>query len=227
MKRYILLMTMAVAMCMTAGAMTGDVNGDGTVNITDVNQVINSILKGNYVAAADANNDGVVNISDVNQIINIILTGATDDDIVPKDIVLDDSPLTEPAEVIPDDEDAEDYGDYVENTVWATTVRINFDGETATVTGNPSTVVVEIDGAHVTVTSAAKRVRYILTGTTTDGSIKFYAEHKFQLQLNGANITNPHGAAINNQCGKCWFIYSDSNTFSLGNNDSQKSRSNL
>ena len=207
MKRYLLLVFMVAALSLNAGAMTGDVNGDGTVNITDVNLVINSILGGTYIAEADANHDGVVNISDVNQIINIILTGAViEDDITPKDIVLDNSDLTEPAEVIPDDEDALDFGDYVENTVWALTVRINFDGDSATVTGNPSTVMVEIDGAHVTVTSAAKRVRYILTGTTPDGSIKFYSERKFQVQLAGVDITNPHGAAINNQCGKSFYL---------------------
>ena len=206
MKRYLLLMIIAAAASLAASAMTGDVNGDGTVNITDVNQVINSILKGDYNADADANFDGVVNISDVNQIINIILTGSTPDDIVPKEIALDDSDLTEPAEMIPDDEDAIDFGDYVENTTWATSVRINFDGDTATVTDAPSTVIVEIDGAHVTITSTGKRIRYIVTGTTTNGSIKFYSERKFQLQLNGVDITNPQGAAINNQCGKSLYL---------------------
>lgn len=206
MKRYLLLIFVASALGINASAMTGDVNGDGTVNITDVNLVINSILSGTSSPGADANGDGMVNISDVNQIISIILTGTNVDDITPKDIVLDDSSLDEPAEVIPDDEDALDFGDYVENTVWSLTVRIHFDGNTATVTGNPASVVVETDGAHVTVTSAAKRVRYVLTGTTADGSVKFYGERKFQLQLAGVDITNPHGAAINNQCGKSFYL---------------------
>ena len=200
-----MLTVLTAAMAMTASAMTGDVNGDGTVNITDVNLVINSILTGSSSTDADANGDGVVNISDVNRIIEIILTGAVDD-ITPKEIALDDSDLTEPSETVPDDEDALDYGDYVENTAWATSVRINFDGETATVTGNPSSVVVTVDGAHVTVTSAAKRVRYIVSGATTNGSLKFYSEKKFQLQLDGVDITNPQGAAINNQCGKSFYL---------------------
>ena len=206
MKRYLLLVFMVSVLCMTAGAMTGDVNGDGVVNITDVNVVINNILSGTSNTDADVNHDGAVNVSDVNLIINIILVGPPEDEITPKDIVLDDSDLTEPAEVIPDDEDALDYGDYVENTSWSTTVRINFDGETATVTGNPSTVIVDINGAHVSVASTAKHVRYIVTGTTPDGSIKFYSERKFQLRLNGADITNPNGAAINNQCGKSLYL---------------------
>ena len=126
--------------------------------------------------------------------------------ITPKDIALDFSDLTEPAESVPDDEDAADYGDYVENTTWATTVRITFDGDTAIVTGNPTTVMVSVEGAHVTVTSAAKHVRYIVKGTTPDGSLKFYSQRKFQLQLDSVDITNPHGAAINNQCGKSLYL---------------------
>ena len=55
----------------------GDVNGDGEVNIADVNAVINMILGGNNdTTAADVNGDGEINIADVNSIINIILSGA-------------------------------------------------------------------------------------------------------------------------------------------------------
>ena len=206
MKRYFLLAFMMMALAMSTEAMTGDVNGDGAVNITDVNLVISTILTGQYDADADANSDGLVNISDVNQVISIILNGGTSDTLTPKEIALDDSDLVEATETVPDDEDALDYGDYVENTSWATTVHITLDGETATVTGNPSSVVVTIDGAHVTVTSAAKRVRYIISGSTTNGSLKFYSEKKFQLQLNGVEITNPSGSAINNQCGKSFYL---------------------
>jgi len=56
-----------------AERLPGDVNGDGSVNISDVNQAIGNILRGQYDAAADVNGDGSVNISDINMIINIIL----------------------------------------------------------------------------------------------------------------------------------------------------------
>ena len=171
-----------------------------------------SFVVGAEARAGDVNSDGEVNISDVNALIDIILNGGIDEEIIPKEIELDYSPLEEPAEVIPDDEDALDYGDYVENTSWATTVRITFDGETATVTGNPTSVIVNVDGAHVTVTNAAKRVRFIVTGTTDNGSLKFYSERKFQLQLNGVDITNPHGAAVNNQCGKSLYLVMNEGT---------------
>jgi len=207
MRRIFLLVIFALSLSMSLQARTGDVNGDGEVNISDVNVLIDQILTQTGTGTSDINHDGEVNISDVNILIDIILRGTdVQEPITPKEIDLDFSSLDEPSESIPDDEDAVDYGDYVENTTWATTVRINLDGETATVTGNPTSVIVDINGAHVTITSVAKRVRYIVTGTTSNGSLTFYSERKFQLQLNGVDITNPHGSAINNQCGKSFYL---------------------
>ena len=54
-------------------AVTGDVNGDGSVNIGDINVVIDVILSGGFIAAADVNGDGSVNISDINYLIGLIL----------------------------------------------------------------------------------------------------------------------------------------------------------
>ena len=51
----------------------GDVNGDGSVNISDVNLIISMILSGNSAREGDINGDGAVNISDVNEAISIIL----------------------------------------------------------------------------------------------------------------------------------------------------------
>jgi len=59
------------------GAIKGDVNGDGFVDITDVNVILNIILGNDeaskYDGRADVNGDGNVDITDVNAIINIIL----------------------------------------------------------------------------------------------------------------------------------------------------------
>ena len=60
--------------------LLGDVNGDGEVNITDVN-VVTDIIMGATLDAetmerADVNKDGSINISDVNVIIDIILNPA-------------------------------------------------------------------------------------------------------------------------------------------------------
>ena len=55
----------------------GDVNGDGEVNIADVNTVIDIILGGSAdegtMERADVNGDGEINIADVNTIMDIIL----------------------------------------------------------------------------------------------------------------------------------------------------------
>ena len=51
----------------------GDVNGDGEVNIADVNAIISMILSGDYDSAGDVNGDTEVNIADVNAVIAIIL----------------------------------------------------------------------------------------------------------------------------------------------------------
>ena len=53
--------------------VVGDVNGDGEVNIADINSVIDLILSGAFSTAADVNGDGEVNIADVNAVIGIIL----------------------------------------------------------------------------------------------------------------------------------------------------------
>ena len=229
MKKLIFALLVSMVAFAASAAIPGDVNGDGEVNISDINAVIDMILGGRVDPSGDVNGDGEVNISDVSDIIDILLGGGSS--LTPKDIALDFSTLVEPGETIPDDEEDPDYGDYVENTVWATTIRVNFDGETATVTGNPSSVIVSIDGAHVTVTSAAKRVRYIVSGTTANGSLKFYCDKKFQLQLNGADITNPTGAAVNNQCGKSLYVVINEGTentlrdgavYSMVENEDQK-----
>ncbi len=54
--------------------LTGDVNGDGEVNIADVNAVINMILGGEESPAGDVNGDNEIGIADVNALIAIILS---------------------------------------------------------------------------------------------------------------------------------------------------------
>ena len=52
----------------------GDVNGDGIVNGTDIQAVINFIVAGEYDSKADVNEDGKVNGTDIQEIINIIVS---------------------------------------------------------------------------------------------------------------------------------------------------------
>ena len=55
--------------------ISGDVNNDGEVNISDINQTIDIILSSNeeFNYSADVNNDGEVNIADINMTIQQIL----------------------------------------------------------------------------------------------------------------------------------------------------------
>lgn len=55
----------------------GDVNGDGYIDIVDVNIIVDILLEGTprdaYDGRADVNHDGVIDVIDVNSVINIIL----------------------------------------------------------------------------------------------------------------------------------------------------------
>ena len=59
----------------SATAGVGDVNADGTVNVSDVTALVNQIIgSGSYSAqACDVNGDGEVNVTDVTTLINMIL----------------------------------------------------------------------------------------------------------------------------------------------------------
>ena len=54
---------------------TGDVNGDGKVNVSDVTELVNMILGviPKDESTADVNGDGKINVTDVTALINIIL----------------------------------------------------------------------------------------------------------------------------------------------------------
>lgn len=126
--------------------------------------------------------------------------------VQPVEIELDFSPLSEAPDVPVTDEDDPSYNDYVENSPWSKEIAIHFEGENATVTGSVSGVAVVQEGAHLTVTNLSGPVKFVVSGTTANGSLKFYGDKRFQLLLNGADITNPHGAAINNQGGKTLYV---------------------
>lgn len=127
-----------------------------------------------------------------------------------KDINFDQTALTE-TEAIPSDDN-----DYHENSTFDRIVTIAFKGGSATVETSASGITSAIDGAHVTITTTKARVHYIVSGTTTNGGLKIYSEKKFKLTLNGTSITNPTGAAINNQCGKSMYVVlADGTTNSL------------
>ncbi|MBM6993573.1 MAG: carbohydrate-binding domain-containing protein [Prevotella sp.] len=118
-----------------------------------------------------------------------------------KSIDWDTTSLSETEEVPASD------NDYVENSTFDYHVNVVYGDGTATVSGDRDMLrSVVVDGAGVTVQSAAKGVEFILSGTTDDGYFKIYSDSKFKIALNGVSITNPSGAAINNQGGKSLYI---------------------
>lgn len=105
-----------------------------------------------------------------------------------------------------EDDEEEDDGGAGETTV-SDSVFIAFNGTTASVS-NDSRGVVSISGADVTVSDEGtdQAIVLVLSGTTADGSLLVYRSAKFTMVLNGVDITNVDGPAINNQCGKSLYL---------------------
>jgi hypothetical protein len=85
-------------------------------------------------------------------------------------------------------------------------IIIKYNGNSAPTIDNPyeNEVTINATSANVVVNSTATSTEYnfIVSGTTTAGSLRIYGEYKIGLHLNGASITNPNGSAINIQNGK-------------------------
>jgi len=126
--------------------------------------------------------------------------------VEPASIELDFSALSEAADVPVTDENDSTYNDYVENTSWDKVIYIDYAGDEATVTGTVSGVIVTASGSHVTVMNLSGPAQFVLSGATSNGSLKLYGDKRNQVLLNGVEITNPSGAAINNQSGKSFYI---------------------
>lgn len=143
-------------------------------------------------------------------------TPTTAGDLTTFTIAVDSTALSE-TETIPSDNE-----DYVENNSFTSTINIVYSGTTATVSGSVDGVSISVSGADVTVTSTAKGVNYVLSGTASEGSFKMAAgdsDKKFRLTLNGVNINNSDGPAINIQVGKrCYVVAADGtyNSFTDG-----------
>lgn len=79
-----LFLVIMAAVSINVSAMPGDVNGDGTITMSDANAVVNYFLattKPNDfdMTAGDVNGDGSITMSDANQIVNMFLSGNTGD----------------------------------------------------------------------------------------------------------------------------------------------------
>lgn len=122
-------------------------------------------------------------------------------DVTTFTIALNRNAVSESVKVDASDED------YIENTTFAKTITITFNKSgSATVSGDDAGIV-SISGNDVVATNnTGSIIKYVLTGETSDGFFKLYSTKKQAIVLNGVNITNPDGAAINNQSKKRTFI---------------------
>ena len=103
--------------------------------------------------------------------------------------------------------DTDKDDDNVANTTFDRTVKVTFNGGSASVTGTSADFTVDTDGAAVTITNnGTEAVIYELSGTSTDGYFKLYSAKKQEILLNGLTLTNKKGAAINNQSHKRTFV---------------------
>ena len=113
---------------------------------------------------------------------------------------------------------ATDDSDFIENFTVKNSIKFTFNGNSVTVSGSVNGVTVKTSGAHVTVLSTKGKMRYLLEGSTDNGSFKVITEDgdadnkKFCLTLNGVKITNPSGPAINIQSGKSVYLLLNKNT---------------
>ena len=141
---------------------------------------------------------------------NSTTTGNTDDvtngassngDVTSFTVALNRNAISESVTVDSGDDD------YIENTTFAKTITITFSTSGAATVSGDDEGIVSISGNDVIATYTGKdNIKYVLTGETTDGFFKLYSSKKQAIVLNGVKITNPDGAAINNQSKKRTFI---------------------
>ncbi|MBR1886990.1 MAG: carbohydrate-binding domain-containing protein [Bacteroidales bacterium] len=108
--------------------------------------------------------------------------------------------------------------DEISNTSFDRTISIVWSSSSATVSGDAKGIV-SVSGADVTVdnTGTTEKVKYELSGSSSSGSLKLYSNNKQALVLNGLSLTNPSGAAINNQGKKrCYVVVSGTNALADG-----------
>ena len=132
-----------------------------------------------------------------------------------------DAMTVEPAEAateyFPDEEDI------LENNEFTTEVSIDLSNPVAKTENG---VEVTFNGGHITANhGSTKKVCYVVSGTTTNGSLTVLGDKKYAVKLNDVSITNPDSAALNLLSGKRAYILLPSgsiNTLADGSGGSHK-----
>ncbi len=201
MKKHFIILTAALAMLSAC-----------TKEDSELEYTLTGSTTGGAAASGDANGQGSSFTSNYTP----TLTG----DVLDFSIEMDEEDVTtygNAAESVPTNEADKDYEDYVENFNSLHTVTITYsDGSAAVSGGDIEGVSIAASGADITVTSTAKGVTYVLTGSASDGSFKMAKgtdDKKFGLVLQDLTLTKSGGAAINIQASKrCYLQVQGSNT---------------
>ncbi|MBR6305251.1 MAG: carbohydrate-binding domain-containing protein, partial [Bacteroidales bacterium] len=135
-----------------------------------------------------------------------------------KESIISNSGSTTSTTPSTDTDSFENDEDEISNTSFDRTISIVWSSSGATVTGDANGIV-SVSGADVTAnnTGTTEKVKYELSGSSSSGSLKLYSNNKQALVLNGLTLTNPSGAAINNQGKKrCYVVVSGTNSLADG-----------
>ena len=144
----------------------------------------------------------------------MVLAGCSKDEIIPGSSTDSTSPSTPSTDTGTYDEEEDD----ISKTTFDRTISIVWSGSGASVSGDANSIVT-VNGADVTVdnTKTTEKVKYELSGSSTSGSLKIYSNNKQALVLSDLSLTNPSGAAINNQGKKrCFIVLSGTNSLADG-----------
>lgn len=95
--------------------------------------------------------------------------------------------------------------DIVENETFTTQIYITFEENDVIVSEDPEIVVTK-NGSNVDIKSPKKKVEYILSGETDNGSLRIYSDYKFKLLLNGVKIKSKGMPALNIQSSKRAYV---------------------
>ncbi|MBP5572093.1 MAG: carbohydrate-binding domain-containing protein [Bacteroidales bacterium] len=113
----------------------------------------------------------------------------------------------------------DDEEDQIDSTSFDYTIKVTFsESSDAQVEGDKNGIV-SVEGNKVTVNNTAytDKVAYILTGSSSNGFFKTYSNNKQSFTLEDLTLTNPSGAALNNQGKKrCFVVLSGTNTLKDG-----------
>ena len=130
-----------------------------------------------------------------------------------------DKTTAEPTDVA--DEYFPDEEDMLENNEFTTEVAIDLSNPAAKTENG---VEVTVNGGHITANHGSeKKICYVVSGSTDNGSFTVVGDKKYEVKLNGASITNPDSAALNLLSSKrAYVVLADGTTNTLTDGTASK-----